>query len=233
VFETRIRQLKQGFLYSAIVCVAVTGLLAIAALLSGNLGGGDDIVQVLVSTLLIGLSSSLALGCSNGWMKSPPLATLGVLLAIAALIAAFFPIWDVDSGDGAWKPAIILYLLSTAITYSLLLAARQRAGARRRVKVSLGVALVSVAFLCAAAIEVVVTDRDYGEKLMAIAAVLTGTTTMITLILRRLDSIETREPGRKPLIGRRIALIEESAAGKVLILDDGRRIEVSPNTPLD
>jgi hypothetical protein len=233
VFETRLRHLKQGFLYTAIACVGLTGLLAIVALLSGNLGGGNDIVQVLVSTLFVALSSSLALACSSGWMKSPTLAIAGTLLAAAAAIASFFPIWSGGDKGFEWKLTTILYLLSTAVAYSLLLAARQRVGARARVKISLAIALVSVACLCATAIELVVTEGDYGIKPMAIAAVLTGTMTPITLILRRLDSIETREPGRKPLIGRRIALIEEGEMGKVLILDDGRRVKVTPDTPLD
>lgn len=231
MFEARIRRIKQGFLYTAIACVAAGGSLAIVALLTRHLS--HDLSLILFSALLLGLSSSLALASSNGWVKSPPGSAAGIMLALAAAATAYIPIWSSDHSDRLWKTPVVLYLVAAAFAYTLLLASKQRAGASGRVKTSFWMAVVSIFWLCAMVIDLVARENGSHATVLGIAAVMTVTMTLITILLSRLDSIEKREPLRKPLIGRRIVLIEEGELGKVLVLDDGRRVRVAPETPLD
>lgn len=231
-----LRSVKRCFLYTAIACVAGAALLAIFALFERQIS--DEEGFVLGSALLLGLSSSLSLASSAAWTKSRALSSLGIGLAIAAVAAAYVPIWSGDHRDFLWQLPVVLYIIAAAVAYALLLVSRRGVGAGGRVKLSLGIALVSIFWLCGMVIDVVLrigSDVSRSEwQMLGIAAVLTVSMTLITLIFRHLDSDPTGE-SKTPsaLVGRRIAKVESGNAGKTLVLDDGRRLLLDPGAKLD
>jgi hypothetical protein len=55
--------------------------------------------------------------------------------------------------------------------------------------------------------------------------------TLITLLLRRLDAAAPDAP--RPLVGRKIAIVEDGDLGTVLVLDGGRRLLLDPGAKLE
>jgi hypothetical protein len=233
VIVINLRSVKRGFLYTAIACVAGAALLAIFALMNRHISSDEGLV--LGSALLLGLSSSLCLASSAAWTKSRALSSLGIGLAIAAAVTAYVPIWSSDHRDFLWQLPVVLYIVAAAVAYALLLASKQGVGASGREKLSLGIALVSILWLCGMIIDAVLTDVGRPEwQLLGIAAVLTVSMTLITLLFRHLDSIPTGNSKASPaLVGRRIATVEDCDVGKILVLDDGRRLLLDPGAKLD
>ena len=227
-----LRSVKRAFLYTAIACVAGAALLAIFAVANRHLSHDNAIV--LGSALLLGLSSSLSLACSAGWAKAPLVAGLGIGLAIAAAATAYIPIWGGDHRDFLWKLPVILYVIAMAIAYALLLASKQSADASDRVKAAFAIALLSILLLCAIIVGLVAGEDRSDPTALGVTAVLTVSMTLITLLLRRLDTV-TASTARAPgaLVGRRIAIVEDGDLGTILVLDDGRRLLLDPGARLD
>ena len=159
------------------------------------------------------------------------------MLAMVAVVSAYVPIWSSDHRDSLWKLPVILYVVATAIAYTLLLASRQRIGASGKVRVTFAIALVSIFALAGVIIDIVVRmDVRRGEwQVLGTVAVLTVSMTLITLLLRRLDAVSPSGASKKPrpLVGRRIAIVEDGDLGTILVLDDGRRLLLDPGAKLE
>lgn len=120
---------KRRSLYGVTVSVAVSALLGVIALLSGNFG--DLQVKILLTTLTTSGASICALSCMTLWegrgRKYPALP--GVVLAIVAAVLVTLGIWMESEAEAYWKAAITLTLIAVATAHiSLLSMARLRRG---------------------------------------------------------------------------------------------------------
>lgn len=228
-----LRSVKRILLYTAIACVAGAALLAIFAVSNRHLSHGGAVV--LGSALLLGLSSSLGLACSAGWTKSPLFSGLGIVLAATAVATAYVPIWGGDHHDYLWKLPVVLYVVAIAVAYALLLASKQNANASDRVTLAFGITLVLIFLLCGVVIDLVTRESRSDWQALGVTAVLTVSMTLITVLLRRLDNVSPAGASKapRPLVGRRIAIVEDGDLGTILVLDDGRRLLLDPGAKLD
>jgi hypothetical protein len=237
VNAARLASIRRTALFLMIGSVTVTALLAIGTLLLGAFSGTQ--ARILLTTLALAVTSGLSLACASSWPALRTLPVLGVTLAVAAFVAALPPLWI--RGDKGWVPWIrtvgIMYVLAAAIAFATLLVSRRRAGESRAVRDTRLAALVSLAWLTAMISLLIASFRFSGPgygRVMAVAAVLTVATTLVTLILQRLEA-----PARRAVreiggvTGHTIVSVEKRGSETILVLDDGSRLPLAPTVKLD
>jgi len=218
--------------------IAVTALLAIGAFLLGDFS--DTQVRILLTTLALAATSGLSLATGSSWPVYRVLPVCGVALAVIAFVAALPPLWlsGDDDGWGWWIRTVgILYVLAAALAYATLLISRRRATESATVANTRRAALASLTWLTAMISGLIATERFSGPgygRVMGVAAVLTVATTLVTLILQRLEAparSEARSAGG--VAGRTIVSVEQRESETILVLDDGTRLPLAPGAKLD
>ncbi len=232
----RLASTRRAALFLMIGSIAVTALLAIGVLLLGDLSGTQ--ARILLTTLALAVTSGLSLACASSWPALRTMPVLGVTLAVAAFFAALPPLWI--RGDEGWGPWIrtvgIMYVLAAAIAFATLLVSRRRAGEGRAVAITRLAALLSLAWLTAMIATLIASERFSGPgfgRLMSIAAVLTVATTLVTLILQRLETPARGKVPATSVTGRTIASVERRQGETILVLDDGRRLPLARDVTLE
>jgi hypothetical protein len=220
--------------------ITVTALVAIGTLLIGHFSGAE--ARILLTTLALAVTSGLSLGGASSWPKQRTLPILGVALAVVAFLAALPPIWLKGiEGDKGWEPWVrtvgIAYVLAAAVTYATLLILRRRAGEGAAVRNTRLAALASLAWLAAMISLLIASFRfsgpGYGRVLTA-AAILTVATTLVTLILQRLEApVRSEVLSTGAVAGRTIVSVEKRKGKVILVLDDGRRLPLARDLKLE
>lgn len=212
--------------------IAITALLAIGTFLLGNFSGTQG--RILLTTLALATTSGLSLASGSSWPAHRVLPIAGVALAATAFVAALPPLWiRGDRGWGGWIRTVgIMYVLAAAIAYATLLISRRRAGESRAVANTRLAALISLTWLTAMIAMLIASERFSGSsgygRVMGVAAVLTVATTLVTLILQRLEApTRNRALTVGDLAGRTIASVEQRQNETILVLDDGRRLPLA------
>ncbi|MGD0274239.1 MAG: hypothetical protein ABSB96_10985 [Gaiellaceae bacterium] len=234
---TTLASIRRTVLFVMIGSVVVTALLAIGALLIGHFSGIQ--VRILLTTLALATASGLGLASGSSWPVYRTLSGSGVVLAAAAFAGAIPPLWL--RGNKGWEVWIrtvgIMYVLAAALAYATLLISRRRAGERPAVTNTRLAALLALTWLTAM-ISLQIASKRLSDspgfgRLMGVAIVLTVATTLVTLILQRL---ETPARGKVPAIsvtGRTIASVERRKGETILVLDDGRRLPLAGDVTLE
>ncbi|HEY5161041.1 MAG TPA: hypothetical protein VII83_08235 [Gaiellaceae bacterium] len=235
----KLASLRRTALFVMIGSIAVTALFAIGAFLIGHFSHTE--VRILLTTLAVATSSGLSLASGSSWPARRALPLSGVSLAIVAFVAALPPIWLRKAHHGGWGTWIrgvgILYVIAAALAYATLLIARRRAADSSSVTTTRLAALLSLAWLTVMISLLIATERFSGDnfgRVLGVAAVLTVATTLITLILQRLET-PARRAAREVggVTGHTIVSVEKRESETLLVLDDGRRLPLAPTAKLD
>jgi hypothetical protein len=239
--STTLASIRRTVLFVMIGSITATALLAIGTLLIGHFSSTQ--ARILLTTLALAITSGLSLAGASSWPKQRTLPVFGIALASVAFVTALFPIWLKGvEGDRGWDPLIrtvgIAYVLAAAITYATLLISRRRAGERRAVRNTRLAALLSLAWLATMISITIASEKAGGSdsfgRAMGVAAVLTVATTLVTLILQRLEApggSETLSTGA--VAGHTIVSVEKRKGGTMLVLDDGRRLPLARDLKLE
>jgi hypothetical protein len=232
----RLTSIRRTALFLMIGSIAITALLAIGALLLGDFSGAQ--VRILLTTLALATTSGLSLASGSSWPAHRALPVVGVALAVTAFVAALPPLWI--RGDRGWEGWIrtvgIMYVLAAAIAYATLLISRRRAGESRAVANIRLAALLSLAWLTAMIALLIASERFSGDgygRVMGVAIVLTVATTLVALILQRLEKPARKEASTTGVIGRTIVSVEQRKGETTLVLDDGRRLPLARDVTLE
>jgi hypothetical protein len=218
--------------------IAVTALFAIGAFLIGRFSHTE--VRILLTTLAVATTSGLSLASGSSWPAHRALPLLGVASAIVAFAGALPPIW-LRGDHGGWSAWIrgvgILYVLAAALAYATLLISRRRAAESSSITTTRLAALASLAWLTVMIALLIASLRFSGPgygRVLGVAAVLTVATTLVTLILQRLEA-PARRAARKigGVTGRTIVSVEKRGSETILVLDDGSRLPLAPTVKLD
>ena len=237
VNAARLTLIRRTILFVMIGSIVVTALLAIGALLVGHFA--DTQVRILLTTLALATTSGLGLASGSSWPRYRALPASGVALATAAFVGALPPIWLKE--DEGWEPWIrtvgIMYVLAAAIAYATLLISRRRAGESQAVANIRLAALLSLAWLTAMISLMIASERVSGSdvygRVMGVAVVLTVATTLVTLILQRLEKPARKKASAAGVTGRTIVSVEQRKGEATLVLDDGRRLPLARGVTLE
>jgi hypothetical protein len=238
--SARLVSIRRTALYLMIGSITVTALVAIGTLLIGRFSGTQ--ARILLTTLALAVTSGLSLAGASSWPKQRTLPILGVALAIVGFMAALPPIWLKGiEGNKGWDPWIrtvgIAYVLAAALTYATLLIFRRRAGEGAAVRNTRLTALASLAWLTTMISLLIASFRfsgpGYGRVITA-AAILTVATTLVTLILQRLEApVRSGALSTGAVAGHTIVSIEKRKGETMLVLDDGRRLPLARDLKLE
>jgi len=232
----RLAPTRRTVLFVMIGSIVVTALLAIGALLVGHFA--DTQVRILLTTLALATTSGLGLASGSSWPRYRALSASGVALATSAFVGALPPIWlKEDEGWETWIRTVgIVYVLAAAVAYATLLISRRRAGERRAVANTRLAALLFLSWLTAMISLLIASERfsndGYG-RVMGVAAVLTVATTLVTVILQRLEKPARKKAPNAGVVGHTIVSVEQRRGETILVLDDGSRLPLAPTVKLD
>ncbi len=224
-----------------IASIAVTALLAIGALLIGDVSGIQ--ARILLTTLALAVTSGLSLAGAGSWPRQRALPATAVTLSIVAFVSALPPIWLKGvEGDRGWDPWArtvgVMYVIAAAVTFATLLISRRRAGERRAVANTRLAALLSLAWLTTMISIMIAWEGAGGSDMagrgMGVAAVLTVATTLVMLILQRLEAPAKIETLRaRAVTGHTIVSVEKRKGETTLVLDDGLRLPLARDLKLE
>jgi hypothetical protein len=177
---------KRIALWFLIVSVAISAVLGIIAILTGNFG--DFELRILLTTLTISGASigALACGAASEVGRHKALATAGIVLAILAALLLIAGIWFEPKGDAFWKSTISITVLAAATAHASLLSLAKLA---QRFAWSRGLALTAIYLLATSIILTVCFEpkTDFALRLIGTTAIIVAAITLITPVFHRLS----------------------------------------------
>ncbi len=177
---------KKIALWFLIVSVAISAVLGIIAILTGNFGKFE--VRIIFTTLTISAASIGALACGaageDGKYKTLP--TIGIGLAILAAVLLIMGIWFEPSGEQYWKFSASTSVLAAATAHACLLSLARLA---RRFVWSRAFAFVMIYLLATFIILSIYFEptSDFGLRLIGTTSIIVAAITIITPIFHRLS----------------------------------------------
>ena len=191
---------KRGFLYALIGSVGFSAVLAIFAIVSGDLDSWGD--KALFSALTVAAASVCGLACGarleSAGDRALPL--MGVTLATAAAAAVLLIIWaelDLDEHEMLWNTTGTLCVFAVAVAHLCLLSMAKLAA---RFEWSLVAAYIVILFV--AALLTIMLWFDIGDegmfRLLVVAVILDGAITTAIPIFHRLSRIGSAVPRDRP-----------------------------------
>jgi hypothetical protein len=188
--EARARQL---FYMTVITALCVTTPIAVVVLLSGDFGETDARI-VGTALAMVAFSSASLAGFS---LRRRAISVVVSYACIAASALGFVAwvnlIWS-DSGfdsDGTWKPAVVLLILTVAVTQASLLILGARDTENRSVQAALGSTLAMIVVLSSMLVIALlkeIEDETYYRFLGAVT-ILWALGTILVPVLRRARSL--------------------------------------------
>lgn len=114
-------QLIKIFRIALIICLLAGGATGIVTFIIGD--SNDLMDKTLLTIVAIGVFSVLGLCCSMLFDKGlyKPLASLGILMSLAALALSIYSIWHENSIWNGWRWTITVSVLAVALTHISLL----------------------------------------------------------------------------------------------------------------
>ena len=197
---------KRSFLYSFVVFLVISALLAITSVFSGDFGEFE--LKVLATTSVIAGASICGLCCgmyaSRG--KNPQWSVVGAAFAALAAAMLILGVWAEPHSDSYWKTTGIVSVYAIAFAHSLaLLAVRLRP-----THAWLRTMAAGIIFVLATLISFMIAHELHDKstsKLVAVLAILVALATLVIPIMARLGeaapgvsgetlSLRKREDGR-------------------------------------
>jgi hypothetical protein len=196
-----LHRIRRIAIIAIIVSLSITALIGIVTILTGT--GGDIQSKIILSTLVIGLFSVLAL-CDLAVFNRRYRVTgfLGIAAAVVALAMSLILIWGdwafADTSNTVWKTLWVATIIAVSLAHASLLIPvvenRQPA-----IRLALYVELGLVAFLAILLLLLVLTDANVSSdaytRLVAVVAILDVLGTIVVPVLARLLRDRVVSPG--------------------------------------
>jgi len=177
---------KKIALWFLIVSVAISAVLGIIVILTGNFGRLE--VRIIFTTLTISAASigALACGAASEAGRYKALATVGIGLAILAAVLLILGIWFEPDGDQYWKFTASTSVVAAATAHACLLSLAKLA---RRFAWSRAFAFVMIYLLATFIILSIYFEptSDFGLRLIGTTSIIVAAITIITPIFHRLS----------------------------------------------
>jgi ssDNA-binding Zn-finger/Zn-ribbon topoisomerase 1 len=177
---------KKIALWFLIVSVAISAVLGIIAILTGNFGEFE--LRIIFSTLTISAASigALACGAAGEAGRYKALSTIGIALAIFAAVLLILGIWFEPHGEQFWKFTASTSVVAAATAHACLLSLAKLA---RRFAWSRSLAVVTIYLLATFIILSIYFEptSDFGLRLIGTTSIIVAAITIITPIFHRLS----------------------------------------------
>jgi hypothetical protein len=193
---------KRIALWFLIVSVAISAVLGIIAILTGNFGKFE--IRIIFTTLTISAASigALACGAAGEAGRYKTLSTIGIGVAILAAVLLIAGIWFEPSGDQYWKFTASTSVVAAATAHACLLSLAKLA---RRFAWLRPLALVTIYLLATFIVLSIYFEptSDFGLRLIGTTSIIVAAITIITPIFHRLSRddfhVATAETERQKL----------------------------------
>lgn len=226
--------LRRRSLYSFMAFLALSAVLAIAAVLSGEFGWLE--IRVLVTTLTISGVSIDCMGCAAylGRRGGHWLPLTGILLALLAGVLMIGGAWgDVDSIP-YWKLTAVSSAFAVAATHACLLALAQLPLRQRwlhavaRGFIFLGATLIAVAIVAE-------IDSINYYKLLIIVTIIVALFTLVIPILSRITGARAESPKtlQLTLVEDDLYRSQDGSLYRLLPVRDGDGVSQVPDAAAD
>jgi len=183
--ENAAGRVRKGSLYSFIVFLSISALLAITSVLSGKFGEFE--IKVLITTSVIAVASICSLCCSaysSRRQNSLP-GIAGVSLAGVSAAMLILGVWTEMHSDGYWKTTAILSVFAVAFAHLLALLAVRLRPTHSWLQIGTAITIFSLAAFISYLILGEFNDEG-AFKLVAVLAILAALETLVIPILGRL-----------------------------------------------
>jgi hypothetical protein len=175
--------LRKGALYSFVVFLSISALLAIGCVCGGKFGELE--VKVLLTTLTITLASICALCCGayakHGRSAVP--SACGIALAGMTAALVIVGVWMEIEQEGYWKAAAVLGVFTVASAHALALLGVRLAPGHGWLKVGAAAAIGLLAAVLSGMIMESVSDDHW--ELVAVLAIIGALATLVIPIMSK------------------------------------------------
>lgn len=211
-------RLRKVSLYCFVIFLAISALLAIAAVLSGSYEVFE--LKILLTTTVIAAASVCGLSCSASAQRTGLLAPAVSGAALACVSALLFIVgaWLEVSSDLYWRLAIVSGIYAIAVAHALALTGLPL----RRAHAWLRPLTVALIFVLATVIAAVVWSLFWADwimngvwNLIIVLAIVVVLATLVLPILSRLAADEAEPPAAKLQLTRRSDGIYVDPQGRV------------------
>jgi len=207
-------EIRKSLLWSFIIFLSITALIAIVAVLSGDFG--ETQLKVLGTTFAISTASICAMSCAAFIEKHGKniFGFAGIIFAIASSALSIAGMWAEISGADFWKTTVVLIISAVSIAYALLLLIPNLAENHQWTQT---VTVICIAILALELIAAVCAEIDNTGfyRLVAVTSIVTVLMTLVVpiclklrgkvpadhldhLVLRKVaDDIYTDQSGRR------------------------------------
>jgi len=190
-----ISRFRKGALYSSIIFLSISALLAIVSILVGDFGKFE--LKVLSTTSIVAAASICCLCCSAYYNRSENSipGACGIILAGCAATMLTAGLWGEVNSSAYWKAAGILGIFAVASAHSLAILGVRLKPAHAWVQI---VTVATVSML-AVILSVMILGGQGGKgvaKVIAVLAILAALETLVVPILGRLTRSATGQSAR-------------------------------------
>jgi hypothetical protein len=177
---------KRIALWFLIISVAISAVLGIIAILTGNFGKFE--IRIIFTTLTISAASigALACGAASEAGRYKALSTIGIALATLAALLLIAGIWFEPSGDQYWKFTASTSVVAAATAHACLLSLAKLAQLFAWSRIFALVAVYLLATLIIVALYSEPTG-DFALRLIGTTSIIVAAITVITPIFHRLS----------------------------------------------
>ena len=185
-------EIRKGLLWSFIIFLSITALIAIGTVLGGS--WGDTQFKVLATTFAISASSICAMSCAAFLEKQRKniFAFAGIVFAAVSAAMSIAGMWAEIGGEVYWKTTGVLIISATSIAYALLLLIPRLAPNYKWTQTAT-VACISVLALeiiCAVIMEI---SAEAYYRFMAVTSIVTVLMTLVVPICLKLRGKEQED----------------------------------------
>jgi hypothetical protein len=225
-----VSSVRKGFLYSFIVFLAISALLAITSVLFGKFGEFE--IKVLVTTSVIAVASICSLCCSAYTSRSqnalPGIAGISVAGVSAAML--IIGVWTEMDSEGYWKTTAILSVFAIAFAHSLALLAVRLRPTHSWLQLGTAINIFALAAIISGMIVGEIDDEGV-FKFVAVLAILAALETLVIPILGGLAKAELRQVRETLSLTKREDGIYEDERGHLYEVNEmsNKSMQATPN----
>jgi hypothetical protein len=183
--------IRRVFTMSLIASLSISALIAIFVFLFGNFDETET--RLILTTLTIGGYCLTGLCSSVLYDKNKyfPFAFSGIIVSVFGFLITTAAIWEIIYFSDVWKSVLIFIILAMSIAHASLLLLAQ--SGKNSVGICLSATIIFICFVAFMLIYLVLNEfpnqtSEFFYRLLGVFAVLDVLGTIITPILRKLDS---------------------------------------------